>query len=171
MENRAFRKFEWSVWKLLDCRILHQIPKGFWEPWAVPKPPALSNEPPSENFCLRACWSYRFDWTPFWNEFQLIICSIYMIIRYSRSVDIPNFAKITADWKNRSVDLIWSRVSVVSIEICHFLQQADWSMTLPLGAKFVRIAYMQWSFKLVVQQIKLVIVLPAWFDGKINDDF
>ena len=41
----AFRKFEWSVWKLLDCRILHQIPKGFWEPWAAPKPPAVSNEP------------------------------------------------------------------------------------------------------------------------------
>ena len=40
MENRAFRKFKWSVWKLLDCRILHlhQIPKGFWEPWAAPKP-------------------------------------------------------------------------------------------------------------------------------------
>ena len=55
MENRAFRKFEWSVWKLLDCRILHQIPKGFWEPWAVPKPPAVSNESPSENFCLRPC--------------------------------------------------------------------------------------------------------------------
>ena len=55
MENRAFRKFEWSVWKLLGCRILHQIPKGFWEPWAAPKPPAVSNEPPSENFCLRAC--------------------------------------------------------------------------------------------------------------------
>ena len=55
MENRAFRKFEWSVWKLLDCRILHQIPKGFWEPWAAPKPPAVSNEPSSENFWLRAC--------------------------------------------------------------------------------------------------------------------
>ena len=55
MENRAFRKFEWSVWKLLDCRLLHQIPKGFWEPWAAPKTPAVSNEPPSENFCLRAC--------------------------------------------------------------------------------------------------------------------
>ena len=54
MENMAFRKFEWSVWKLLDWRILHQIPKGFWEPWATPKPPAVSNEPPSENFCLRA---------------------------------------------------------------------------------------------------------------------
>ena len=38
-----------------DGRILHQIPKGFWEPWAAPKPPAVSNEPPSENFCLRAC--------------------------------------------------------------------------------------------------------------------
>ena len=55
MENRAFRKFELSVWKLLDCRILHQIPKGFWEPLAAPKPPAVSNEPPSENLCLRAC--------------------------------------------------------------------------------------------------------------------
>ena len=55
MENRAFRKFEWSAWKLLDCGILHQIPKGLWEPWAAPKPPAESNEPPSENFCLRAC--------------------------------------------------------------------------------------------------------------------
>ena len=32
MENKAFRRFEWSVWKLLDCRILHQIPKGFWGP-------------------------------------------------------------------------------------------------------------------------------------------
>ena len=41
---------------MLDCRILYQIPKGFWEPWAAPKPPAVSNEPPSENFCLRACW-------------------------------------------------------------------------------------------------------------------
>ena len=55
MENRAFRKFEWSVWKLLDWKILHQISKGFWEPWATPKPPAVSNEPPTENFCLRAC--------------------------------------------------------------------------------------------------------------------
>ena len=43
MENRAFRKFELSVWKLLDCRILHQIPKGFWEPLAAAKPP---DEPP-----------------------------------------------------------------------------------------------------------------------------
>ena len=54
-KNRAFRRFESSVWKLLDCRILHQIPKGFWEPWEAPKPPAVSNEPPYENFCLRAC--------------------------------------------------------------------------------------------------------------------
>ena len=46
MENRAFRKIEWSGSKLLDCRILHQIPKGFLEPWAAPKSPAVSNEPP-----------------------------------------------------------------------------------------------------------------------------
>ena len=44
----ASRKIEWSAWKLLDCRILHQIPQGFWEPWAAPKPPVVSTNPPLE---------------------------------------------------------------------------------------------------------------------------
>ena len=87
MEKRAFRKFEWSVWKLLDCRILHQIPKGFWEPWAAPKRPAVLNEPPSENFCLRA-WVihliissmfYQGEGVDFFTmkllTFQCVICS------------------------------------------------------------------------------------------------
>ena len=30
---------ELSAWKLLDCRILLQIPQGFWEPWGAPRPP------------------------------------------------------------------------------------------------------------------------------------
>ena len=76
MENRAFRKFEWSVWKLLDCRILHQIPKGFWEPWAAPKPPAVSNEPPSENFCLRALYIHAH---------MFISCQLFLDILHEQS--------------------------------------------------------------------------------------
>ena len=34
-----FGKFDWSAWKLLDWRILLQIPQGFWEPWTAPRPP------------------------------------------------------------------------------------------------------------------------------------
>ena len=45
MENRAFRTFEGSVWKLLDSRILHQIPQGFWGPCAAPKPPVVLRNP------------------------------------------------------------------------------------------------------------------------------
>ena len=48
MENRAFWQFEWSAWKLLDCRILHQIPQGFWGSWAAPKPSAVSTNHPLE---------------------------------------------------------------------------------------------------------------------------
>ena len=77
MENRDFRKFEWSVWKLLDWRILHQIPKGFWEPWATPKPPAVSNEPPTENFCLRA-WNVIFVI----NSTRILDMAAYIIIQY-----------------------------------------------------------------------------------------
>ena len=38
MENWDFHKLEWSAWKLLDCKILHQIPQGVLGPWASPKP-------------------------------------------------------------------------------------------------------------------------------------
>ena len=31
-----------KAWKLLDCRILHEISQGFWWPWAALKPPAKS---------------------------------------------------------------------------------------------------------------------------------
>ena len=79
MENRAFRKFEWSVWKLLDCRILHQIPKGFWEPWAAPKRRAGSNEAPSEKVCLRAWTAFRFSWNIC--EFTMQVKHVFHVVK------------------------------------------------------------------------------------------
>ena len=35
-KKQDFLKFKWSAWKLLDCRILHQIPQSFWGSWAAP---------------------------------------------------------------------------------------------------------------------------------------
>ena len=54
MKKRTFRKFEWNAWKLLDCRILLQIPLGFWDPlpWGA-RLAMRVDEPPSENSCLR----------------------------------------------------------------------------------------------------------------------
>ena len=47
MENRAFWKFEWSVWKLLDCRILHQIyRRASGSPERPPNPLPYRTNPP-----------------------------------------------------------------------------------------------------------------------------
>ena len=40
LKNRTFRKFEWWTWKILDCRVLLQIPRAFCGPWVAPRPPA-----------------------------------------------------------------------------------------------------------------------------------
>ena len=39
-KSRTFRKFEWSALKLLDWRILLQMPLGFWGSLKAPRPPA-----------------------------------------------------------------------------------------------------------------------------------
>ena len=59
----TFRKFEWSAWKLLDFRILFQIPQSFWGPSAAPKPPAVepreSTNPPLE---IPAYWPDMYNY-------------------------------------------------------------------------------------------------------------
>ena len=40
-KNPTFFKLKLGVSKLLECRILHQIPQSFWGPSAAPRPPAV----------------------------------------------------------------------------------------------------------------------------------
>ena len=56
----TFRKFEWSAWKLLDFRILFQIPQSFWGPWAGAQTP-----------CPKSYASWR---TPLWKFLPTGLC-------------------------------------------------------------------------------------------------
>ena len=40
-EKWNFFKLKLGVSKLLECKILHQIPQSFWGSWAAPRPPAV----------------------------------------------------------------------------------------------------------------------------------
>ena len=101
MENRkqGFPK----VWvKCLEIPRLQDFApntKGFWEPWAAPKPPAVSNEPPSENFCLQA-WvrqKYNDPALGIWVD----VCLLYPLIvvykwqsRVGGSLDHPDLSSL-----------------------------------------------------------------------------
>ena len=143
MENMAFRKVEWSVWKLLDCRILHQIPKGFWEPWAAPKPPAVSNESPSENFCLRACYEYmvlvRQDFLKIfslvkisqkilshsWKKFQRQTIEYPHLTSFSQIVEHPLFCVYSyiqvLRWPFRPVGILFKSTSSSFVWVLHLI--------------------------------------------------
>ena len=59
MENSAFRKFEWSVWILLDSRILHQIPKASGRLERPPNPlPYRTNPPLKISAYVYICTTY-----------------------------------------------------------------------------------------------------------------
>ena len=55
LKNWTFRKFEWSALKLLEWRILLEIPLGFWGSLKAPRPPAARCA--SRDACR---------WTPLW---------------------------------------------------------------------------------------------------------
>ena len=129
MENNAFRKFEWSVWKLLDCRILHQIPKGFWEPWAATKPPAVSNDPPLKISAYGPAYNYHVNvaalcLTAFLTfidtHFKIYLSAEYIIqgliiYQLENSVVIPGWTRSSALFLCRNgglkVAVFWSTYS------------------------------------------------------------
>ena len=63
-KKQDFLKFKWSAWKLLDCRILPQIPQRFWGPCPAPITPAVIA--PRCVRCATRVARLRVSVTPLW---------------------------------------------------------------------------------------------------------
>ena len=130
MKNRTFRKFEWSALKLLDWRILLQIPLDFWGSLKAPRPPA--ERCATCDACRR---------TPLWKFLPTGLRSVIKIFVLNMLLDLnAGYWQVEFDPKDKSKTTFATRQGLFKFNVMPFeLWQRPGNIWMSDGDSIIRL--------------------------------